>query len=220
MSLAKLFTNNYDYLNTVAKRITRSRDQRMAPDLLNSTYLVMHEKGCPEFKTDEDFIKWFCKCMKNYFQWPNSDFNRYYKEDAVSIDCQFRVNNEVLGDDRISEQKASNRIDEAIVDQGALRDIELYVEQANDFTKELIEISSSLGKNKTLKYIELVEFKQGLPPHESILFELYFEKELSTRKIADLYSIEGNVMNYQSVNLMVNAIKSKIKTYKWKQLNS
>lgn len=195
----------------------------MAPDLLNSTYLVVHEKhekGMFVPSENDDFVKWFSKTMKNYFVWPNSEFNKTYKQEAISIDQQFRVDNNILGDDRISKQTSSNRYDESIIDEDALRDIEIQVEQANDFTKELIEISSSLGKQKTLKYIELVEFKRSLELHERELFIMYFEHGLSTRKIAQMYSMTENIMNYQSVNIMVNQIKSKIKSYKWKQLNS
>lgn len=222
MSLAKLFTDNYDYLNTVAKRITRCKDIRMAPDLLNSTYMVIHEKkekGLFVPSESEEFVKWFSKCMKNYFKWPNSEFNSSYTpNEHLIVDEDFVCKKGKFSDNHHSDS-CRLRFDERIIDEDALKNIEVSVEQANDFTKELIEISSSLGKNKTLKYIELVEFKRTLPAHQAILFELYFEKELSTRKIADLYSIEGNTMNYQSVNIMVNEIKSKINTYKWKQLN-
>lgn len=220
MTLAELFTNNYEYLNTVAKRITRCKDHRMAPDLLNSTYLVVHEKhekGMYIPETDEDFVKWFSKCMKNYFVWPNSEFNETYSpKEELKIDASFAHYDSFRNKDDTERQS----VPILLVDQDALRNIEVSVEQANDFTKELIEISSSLGKIKTLQYIELIEFKRTLPPHEAILFELYFEKELSTRKIAELYSDDLNIMNYQSVNQMVNTIKSKIENYKWKQLNS
>jgi hypothetical protein len=215
VKLNELFTKNYDYLNTVAKRITRSRDHRMGPDLLNSTYLVVfekHEKGLYIPEDGEEFIKWFSKCMKNYFTWPNSEFNKYYKDAEISLDRNYHQTGQMKPNDG-----ESLRHDLQLLDEDAHKNIEIFVEQANDFTKELIDISSSLGRTKTLKYIELVDFKRTLPTHESILFELYFEKELSTRKIADLYSIDGNTMNYQSVNGMVNKIKLKIKEYQWTQ---
>lgn len=234
MNLAKLFSDNYEYLNTVAKRITRRKNIKLAPELLNTTYIEVFEKQergkfIPSDK--EDFVKWFCAYMNNCFLFRDSTFNKNQKLDIDEMERaekrefeRYRKNKEsiypTLEDNFRGELDSNPGGINSLVDEEALREIEISVERANDFTKELIEISSNLGKTKTLKYIELVEFKRSLPTHESILFELYFEKELSTRKIADLYSMEGNVMNYQSVNIMVNQIKSKIKTYKWKQLNS
>jgi RNA polymerase sigma factor (sigma-70 family) len=196
VNLSELFTNNYEYLNTVAKRITRCKNVRMAPDLLSETYINLSNKETHVPDDNEEFVKFFCKCMKNYFIWPNSSFNKLYESEAVELD-DFKL--------------------ARLTDPEAQREIEISVEQTNDFTKEIIEISSSMGKAKTLKYIELVEFKRDLPPHEQILFELYFEKELSTRKIASMYSDEAHKMNYQSINQFVNVIKRKIDNYQWKQ---
>lgn len=215
MSLSRLFTNNYEYLSTVARRITRCKDVAMAPDLISETYLNLSEKQTEYPGTDEEFVKWFSKCMKNYFVWPNSSFNVLYNsKETLTLDQgekHYNSNAQLHLDTGYV-----NSYIELITDEDALNNIEIQVEGTNDFTKELIDISSCLGKIKTLKYIELVEFKRTLPPYESILFELYFEKELSTRDIARIYSDEIHKMNYQSVNKMVNSIKNKIKTYKWK----
>lgn len=209
MSLRDLFTYNYDYLNTVAQRITRKRDYRQAPELLSTTYLTIHEKAKAGTilipGENDEFVKWFCKCMKNYYRWPNSNFNKTHSRD--NIVCHI---------DTYYEERASD----FLVDEDALRDIEIQTEETNDLTKELIDISSSLGRDKTLRYIEVIEFKRTLESHESILFELYFEKEMSTREIAKEYSMEFNTINYQSINKMINIIKTKINNYKWKPLNS
>lgn len=216
MSLSKLFSDNYEYLNTVAVRITRSKDRGMAPDLLSETYINLAEKETEVPQNGQEFIKFFSKCMKNYFQWPNSSFNRlYFPKELPCIDTP---QNQESNKRKHLDAGFNNSFNELIVDEDALKLIENQVEQTNNFTKELFEISSSLGKTKTLKYIKLVEFKRELPSHENILFDLYFEKELSTRSIAKLYSDEGNTMDYQSVNKMVNIIKEKLKT--WKSLNS
>lgn len=232
MTLAELFNNNYEYLMLVAKRITRAKNHRLAPDLLSSVYLEVHdrqENGLSIPQGSEDFKKWFCKYMSNHFLFRESEFNKCQqldidKSERLSLREKRRYQKKKgieTADDNLLGELNSNPggIDE-IVDETAQRDIEICGEQANDFTRELIEISSSLGKTKTLKYIELIEFKRTLPKHEEILFDLYFEKELSTRRIAWLYSDNDNTMNYQSVNKMVNEIKAKIKIYKWKQLNS
>lgn len=196
ITLAQLFTNNHEYLNTVATRITRCKDRSLAPELISCTYLYLVEKNKEVPNKNEDFVKFFSTYMKNFFEWPNSDFNK-------SINTR-----EYLTIDEHEFQ---------IPDESALIDIELMAEETNEFTKKIIEISSNIGKDKTLKYIETVEFKRTLSEPDKILFELYFEKELSTRKIATLYSDEVHKMNYQSVNQMVNKIKTKINKYKWKQ---
>jgi hypothetical protein len=185
----------------VAKRITRCKDYRMAPDLISETYKCVNELKHPQ--DNEEFVKWFSKCMKNYFQWPNSSFNKLYSSKESSL-C-----NPCIGINVVRYEP---------VDEDAQASIEIYVEETSDQTKELLEMSSSIGKIKALKYVELLEFKRTLPAHENILFDLYFEKEQSTREIAKLYSSPIHKMNYQSVNRMINVIKEKIKRYKWKDL--
>jgi hypothetical protein len=225
VSLERLFTHNYEYLNTVAVRITRKKDYRLAPDLLNSTYLTIHEKAsrgqCLIPGENEEFVRWFSNCMKNYFKWPNSDFNKVHQpKEHLFVDGSFNSRHEWKITDTSGSWRINQTSSELIVDEDALKDIEIQTEETNDFTKELIEISSSLGKAKTLRYIEVVEFKRSLQAHEAILFELYFEKEMSTRDIAKEYSTEFHTINYQSINKMVNTIKQKINNYKWTQFPS
>ena len=236
MNLAPLLENNYEYLKTVAKRITRCKNYKMADDLINSTYLSIHayhEGGMRVPEDNEGFVKFFSKCMKNYFTWPNSEFNKSRKMDCDEQErkrqydrnwergslCETRYNYDFKKDNFSGAVDENPEGIEGIADNDALRNIEISVEQANDFTRELIEISSNLGRDKTLRYIELVDFKRTLPAHELILFELYFEKEMSTRQIAKEYSMECNEINYQSINRLVNVIKSKLKDHQWKQLN-
>lgn len=208
MTLQTLVSNNYEYLNTVAKRIVRSRNYSMADDLLSETYKNMAEKQTPFPCNDQEFVKWFSKCMKNYFSWPNSSFNKiFFSKEYLTLDkeaeCNYEDNNLKYSND--------------IADHDALSEIELSVEETNEITREIIEISSSLGKTKTLQYLEVIEFKRTLFDHEKILFELYYENGLSTRDIAALSSTEQYKINYQSINTMVNQIKEKIKEKKWKQ---
>lgn len=208
MKLAQLFTDNYEYLNTVAKRITRSRDHRMAPDLLNSTYLTVHEKhekGMYVPYEGEEFVKWFSKCMKNYFTWPNSAFNDYYSPRySLSLD------------DSHGKQDNSDycSVPIELVDPCAHLELELFAENTNDNTRELMAILNfDLEREDALKYLNVLDFVQSLEKYEKELFSLYFEKKLSTRKIAEMYSMESNTINYQSINIMVNKIKSKIEAY-------
>lgn len=230
MTLSQLFTNNYEYLNVVAKRITRKRGIEKAPELINETYLNLAEKQTPVPVDNEEFVKFFSKCMKNYFTWPNSSFNKSMKLDVNEGDRKKVYENLYYKNNRYAEVRYQNRSEDnfrgeldtnpkgmdGIVDEDAMNDIEIQVEGTNDFTKELLEISSTLGKTKTLKYIELVEFKRSLPDYESILFELYFEKDMSTRDIAKKYTDESHYINYQTINNMVKEIKTKINNYRWK----
>lgn len=215
MTLGQLFANNSEYLTTVAKRITRHKNVKMAPDLVSETYLNLHDKDTVFPQDNEEFVKWFSKCMKNYFSWGNSSFNTLYQpKESLTIDSQFRT--ETKGVKYLAEQTKCDRFDELIVDECAMRNIEIQVEQTNSFTKELLEISTSIGKNKTLKYLEVIEFKRSLPAHEATLFDLYFKHNLSTRDISEMYSDGVNNLSRISVNNMVNVIKSKLKVYQWK----
>lgn len=215
--LAKLFSDNYNYLNTVAIRITRHKDPEMAPDLLSETYLNLSEKGTVVPSNNEEFVKFFCTCMKNYFTWPNSSFNKLYQpKEFLTLDNDFYLmDNAKSNQQKYLDSFYSNKHSELVIDEDALKNIEINAEQTNDFTKELFEISSSMGREKTLKYIEVIEFKRSLPPHENILFDLYFEKELSTRGISSMYSDQVNKLSRISVNRMINKIKTKIKNHKW-----
>lgn len=176
-------------------RITGGRMQK-AIDLISETYCNVATCNTSTPAADQEFVKWFSKCMKNRFIWPDSSFNKIYRP----------------------KEYPSEHIQEFLaVDTDSVTDIELGVEDTNEATRELIDISSSLGKKRTLKYIEVIEFKRSLLEYEKILFELYFEKDLSSRRIAEMYSDGVHKMNYQSVNSMVNIIKTKIKKYEWKQ---
>ena len=189
MTLGELFSHNYQYLALVAKRITRRKNIKLANDLINQTYLDIHDKEYP--KNGDEFIKWFSKCMKNRYVWKNSNFNK---------------NTQLIAGNELPEQS----------DPTAQADIELSTEETNDTTKELIEVSSGMKKERVLKYIEVIEFKKSLPLHEQYLFDLYFNNDLSTRKISKQLSEEtGYDMHFKRINSMVNEIKAKIKL-KWK----
>lgn len=56
---------NYLYLTVVAKKITGRTDN--AGDLVSETYLNLHSKGTKVPDENDEFIKFFVKCMKNRF---------------------------------------------------------------------------------------------------------------------------------------------------------
>lgn len=221
MNLSELFAHNYQELSAVAHRIVRKKDYRRADELLSTTYLTIHEKATAGTVLvpgeHGEFVKWFSRCMKNYFKWPNSDFNTVRSNESLTIDSDIASGHRNDNQQKFLDTGYSNRYDELLTDHDAQKEIELSVEETNDFTKELIEISSSMKRERALQYIEVIEFKRTLPAHEVILFELYFEKEMSTRDIAREYSTTGHTINYQSINKMINAIKQKINNYQWKQ---
>jgi hypothetical protein len=61
-------------------------------------------------------------------------------------------------------------------------------------------------------------FKKSLPLHEQLLFELYYEKELSVYKITDYLNEEpGYDMCKDRIYEMLNSIKHKLKSHTWNQ---
>lgn len=204
MNLNLLITNNYESLSKVAKLIACNK----SGDLISETYSNIAEKEIPYPLNNLEFIKFFSRCMKNRYVWGNSSFNKLHRpKESLSLDNENRL---------YAYENDRNTFLDLIIDNEAVKNIELSVEETNEVTKEFIDISSSLGKSKTLKYLEVLDFKNDLLEYEKILFELYFEKDMSTRQIAVMYSDSIHKMNYQSVNTMVNIIKQKIKNTKWK----
>jgi len=204
VNLNTLISNNSKYLIKVARNITGKKDAKLGPELFTSTYLEIYEKGIEYPKQDQDFIKWFSKYMKYRFM-PNGTYTReVMTKECLTLDIESKVQ----GSDW-------NSFTELITDPDAMQNIELCAEEINDRTKELIEISSSLGTAKTFKYIQCLEFRETLPDYEKYLFDLYFDKKLSTKKIAVMYSDENNTVARSSVDKMINSIRAKIKIYKW-----
>lgn len=199
MTLQALVSNNYPHLQKVARRIASRKDYRLAGDLLSETYRDVYEKKSKFPEGNEEFVRWFSKCMHNQFRWSFSEFNKLTKvRETLDIEIQ----------------------DNTAADPDAILDVELSAEGINEATMQMIEISSSLGKTKTLQYIEVLEFKRGLADYEKILFELYFESRLSTHVIATMYSDDTHKINWKSINKLVKSIKTKIKNYQWKQLST
>lgn len=58
-------SSNYLYLTVVAKKITGHADR--ANDLVSETYLNLHTKGTKVPDVNDEFIKFFVRCMKNRF---------------------------------------------------------------------------------------------------------------------------------------------------------
>ena len=181
--LNKLVIDNYKELKEAANNITRRRDRNQSNELINETYLTLFNKVVPE--TNAIFVKWFTKSMKYIYIDKYSSFRKAtdQKESSLTYDTG----------------------------NSDWKDIELGAEQINEKTKGIITGLSHLTNDKALKYVELLEFKESLPPHERELFELHFEKGLSGRKISKLMEKEtGFKMSYVRYNEMIKVIKNKI----------
>lgn len=188
MTLGEIFTHTYPEINIVAKRITRRRDVNQAPDLINTTFVELHKHSLYP-TSPEDFVKWFSRSMKQQYVWRNSNFN---------------LSNKIQSDQEIED----------IEDTGI--DLELLSESTNEATKDFIQVSSSMKKERVLRYIQVLEFKKSLPLHEQEVFELYYVNDIPIRKLLQLLNETGDCISYESVRQMVNSIKTKIKSTQWK----
>jgi RNA polymerase sigma factor (sigma-70 family) len=194
MTLGELFSHNYKELHAVARRITRRRDINLAPALMNETFIDVHHETKYPGQSDE-FVKWFSRAMRLRFISQRSAFQKNHASCGQSLE-----------------------LDAEIPDHESHTGMELAPEDASPATKELIEVSSSMKKERVLKYLKVLEFRKSLPLHEQYLFDLYYSNQLSTRAISDQLSKEtGFDMNYQRINIMVNSIKAKIKAHQWQQ---
>lgn len=186
--ISNLLSDNYNEIEVVAKRITGNH-RSTAHEIINQTFIELSKKECPDNK--HEFVKWFSRSMAMSYKCKNSAYN-YSKTKETLLDYS-----------------------PEIIDTDSLNEIEIGIESINQATKELIEVSSSMRKDRVITYINILELKKSLPPHEKYLFELYFENGLSTRDIAKQESeISGYNIGYQRINNMINVIKAKIKNIK------
>lgn len=161
----RLIERNHSYLTKVAKRIAPKHYH----DLLTDTYLNLTTANIPE--QNEEFIKYFSRCMSNNYRNQNSSFNKNFV--IKEINCNFAV----------------------------IQDVE-------EVCKDDI-------------YSELIDFKNSLPTHEEILFELHFEHELSYADIAKhLTAKSGYEITISSMFKLIKPIREKLKNKQWKSLNS
>ena len=77
----RLIERNYSNLTKVAKRIAPQHFH----DLLTDTYVNILNAKVPE--TDEEFVKYFSRCMSNNFRNQKSTFNKNFV--IKEINCTF-----------------------------------------------------------------------------------------------------------------------------------
>lgn len=161
----RLIERNHSYLTKVAKRIAPKHYH----DLLTETYISLASAKIPE--TNEEFIKYFSRCMSNNYRNQKSSFNKNFV--IKEINCNF-----------------------------------VEAQTVEEVCKDEI-------------YTELMAFKNSLPTHEEILFELHFEHELSYEEISKLLSGKsGYEIHWWSMMKLIKPIREKLKHKEWKSLNS
>lgn len=181
--LNKLIEDNYDNILIHANRITRKRNRHQSKALINETYLMLSEKELTPEQASS--IKYFVKTM---FYMYRGERSRYSKAE--------RVNSIYLDYDPGNEDWTS---------------IELILDENEDTKDEIVNLSH-LGKEKAIKYVELMQLKETLPPHEKEIFSLHFEHEQSSRDIAKKVSSEtGWDISHMTYNKLINQVKDKIK---------
>ncbi len=185
--------------------ITRKRNVKLAPELISETYIFAHSKEYPA--DNKQFIKWFGTAMNNIYYWPNSSFNKIYKLDFY--EKQRKSIYEAKHNETQHTPIPSREDLDCIPDQ---TDVHISLEETNQTTKELIECSTGMRKERVIKYIRCLELKNSLPLHERYIFDLYFEHNLSARTIEDM--LDGDVQ-YRTINDAIKSIKLKIKNTKW-----
>ena len=83
------------------------------------------------------------------------------------------------------------------------------------------EFLTDIDQNQTIEdeqiHVDIEPFKQSIPTHESILFELYYEQNKSCQQISNELKETGYEIHYKSIQKLIKPIKIKLKA--WKQSN-
>lgn len=181
--LAKLVEDNYKQILDNAINITRRKNYQQAKALINEAYLTLSEKDLTTKK--EFFVEYYTATMYNLYIGERSSYNKNERVSTIPIEY------EQVNDD--------------------WKQIEILLDEANEATIEAICNLSHLGKEKAIKYVELMQFKDRLAPHLKEIFSLHFEQGLSSRKIAEVMESEtGYKMEFKSYNRMINEVKQKL----------
>ena len=175
--MGEVFSISYPQIKKSAHLITR-RTSRNAKELINQTYIELHEKSHP--KAPDEFTKWFVKAM-HLRSLPKSTF---------------------------FQQTTYRTFESSTLEQTEPESPVLEYEPPF--------IPESLPSELVPKYISLISFKKWLPLHEQVIFELYYESNLSGHEITRNLNSEGYSINRHNVNKMINSIKTKLAEWKKK----
>jgi hypothetical protein len=211
--LDDFITNNYNTLVVLARKICKKHSYHY--DLLSETVVILYQEldkqdskliGC--LHKHNELMKWTGQTMSNIHKWSSSDFNKNFTKEILE-DFNSTMDNK---DEFVISEPYMKLMQLAINEKQTDRII-LQAEDTNKETKEFTQdyLNSGLNYESIEKYIRVMELKNKLQPHEQILFELYFENKMSTRKIAnELTTKAGYPINYQSIHTMVRNIKNQI----------
>ena len=179
--LSKLVEDNYKQLLINAKHITRRNPRHQAEALISEAYLTLSNKDI----TEEGFIKVFTKTMHNLYIGERSTYNKAEKLSPLHLTYD-------NGNDDWKQ-------------------IELVLDNVSDGTRELINELSHLKEQDAVDYVELMCFKQSLPPHLKEIFSLYYEQGMGAIRIARLMEEEtGYKMSYMGYHRMIVELKEKL----------
>lgn len=183
----KQFEAAYPDILKAAKLITRRRN-RCPYELINETYLTC-SKHTKHPETKEDFLKYFGTMMKFEYIGERSSYSKINKGFTELV-------YEPLTDD--------------------WKQIEIEADGVSDETKDLINGLEHRDNDKIQKYINVLLFKESLPPHLNEIFNLHFERGMSSRKISEMFNqiFDFDDIHHVSFNNMIREIKERFK--KWK----
>lgn len=180
--LNELFEYNYVRIRQAAKNIVRKSGQE-ADQLINETFLNIAEKK--DYPKDKDiFFYYYLKFMRYMNIGERSQYSKCLDSKHLEI-----------------------KIDPS---DDSWESIEMGAEQINEETKDLLLNLTHLNKDKAVRYAKVMEVKETLAPHEAEIYDLHFDKGLSSRKIAELLETEsGWKTSYVRINEFINQVKGK-----------
>jgi hypothetical protein len=202
--LKELINKHYDYLIIVAKRIigANKKSEQEKFDLLNGVLDNILTRG-KDFKStitrsEDDFIKYVSKCMKNEKVLFKSRHNKFYIPNRGRGFIAITDWDEVHGD---KNQEA--------------REIEILAENTSEAMREYIIDTerNNLPHKAVSDYLEVISIKNSLPLPDKQLFVQAFENEKSGRAIAREMSLKTKMhIPHGNINLMINELRETIKT--------
>jgi len=198
--LSKLVEDNYKQLLINAKHITRRNPRHQAEALISEAYLTLSNKEVAE----EGFIKVFTKTMHLLYIGERSTYNKSERLSKIHL-----LDGEGGRRGTSSGNNGSSLFRETGNDDW--KKIELVLDDVNESTRNLINELSHLKEQDAVDYVELMCFKQSLPPHLKEIFSLYYEQGMGAIRIARLMEEEtGYKMSYMGYHRMIVELKEKL----------
>ena len=197
-SLDNLITKHYNYLLIVSGRIIQSnrRSPKEHYDLLNLTFQFLIENLEQKqyvknaIRTDEDFIRFTSKTMKNFKRWRDSRHNKDLNSGFFIIDS----NTPVPIDNHNIEMELNS---------------ELTTDQTKEYISDLTR--HCISPEKAQDYLDIMLIRGSLPLPEKKLFDEAFIEGKSGRQIAREVKAKIGIhvphMNYCS---MIKELRTKI----------